>query len=550
MRFGELPLVEAEGAILAHTHRLPARPGERKGPVLKKGRLLDADDVARLAEAGFERVWGAILEPGDVAEDEAATRLARAGLGPGVRAEPAATGRVNLFAEHRGVLVVEAPRVDDVNLVDARLTVATVPPYQVVEAGEMVATVKIIPFGVPEAALERSVAAARAAAPLVRVAPFARKRVALILTELPGVSEQQLARAEAAQAARIAHAGGGLEWQLRAPHETAEVAARVERVLAEGADLVLLLGASAMVDPGDVLPAAMTRIGARLEQVGMPVDPGNLLVLGWRGEAALVGVPGCARSLKRSGFDHVLERLAADLPVNAETIRRMGAGGLLAEIPSRPKPRLPAPRPRRVAAVVLAAGRSSRMGTRNKLLEPVDGVPMVVRVVDAFLASRAAPVVVVTGHEREAVEAALEGRPVRVVRNPDFAQGLSSSLAAGVRAVPRDADGALVALGDMPRVGSDPVDALLDAFDERSEPGIVVPVHAGRRGHPVLFAARFFEELAALEGDRGARRLLDRHAHLVSEVPVDDPAIHLDVDTPEALDELRGSRSETWGKEG
>lgn len=191
---------------------------------------------------------------------------------------------------------------------------------------------------------------------------------------------------------------------------------------------------------------------------------------------------------------------------------------------------------RRVAAVVLAAGRSHRMGA-NKLLHELEGEPLVARVVDAALASAAEPVWVVTGHEAERVRAALAGRPVRFAHNPGFEGGMGTSLAAGAAALDDAPDGVLVCLGDMPWVRAAHLDALIDAFDPEAGAGICVPVHAGRRGHPVLFASRYLPELRALGGDAGARRVTERHSDAVRSVPVEDAGVLRDVDTPAELEE-------------
>ncbi len=185
--------------------------------------------------------------------------------------------------------------------------------------------------------------------------------------------------------------------------------------------------------------------------------------------------------------------------------------------------------------MVLAAGTSERMGGRNKLLLPIDGVPLIVRVVDTLLASRAWPVVVVTGHEADRVEAVLLGKDVRPVPNPDFVTGLSSSLRAGLDALDPSPDGVLICLGDMPWVTSTEVDALIDAFDPVAGKSICVPVHLGTRGNPVLWSARYFEALRSVRGDIGARRLLAEYPDAVHEVAVVGDGVLRDVDTPQAL---------------
>lgn len=190
----------------------------------------------------------------------------------------------------------------------------------------------------------------------------------------------------------------------------------------------------------------------------------------------------------------------------------------------------------RIACIVLAAGRSTRMGPANKLLADIGGTPMVRRAVEAALASQARPVLVVTGHMAAEVTATLAGLDVTFVANPDYATGLASSLKAGIGALPPSCDGALIVLGDMPRIAPEHLDALVAAFAPDT---IVVPVHEGRQGNPVLWPAKYFPELLQLDGDAGARRLIGIHAAHVREVDLATDAIFADIDTPEALAALR-----------
>ncbi len=192
----------------------------------------------------------------------------------------------------------------------------------------------------------------------------------------------------------------------------------------------------------------------------------------------------------------------------------------------------------RIAAVVLAAGESRRMGDANKLTLPVGGVPMVARVVDALSRSGVAKVIVVTGHEAEVIEHGLAGRPIELVYNPDYAEGIGSSIRAGIGALGDDFDGALIALGDMPLVEPETIDRLVDAFASSAEPSVFVPTYGNRRGNPVLWSAEYFPELLALTGDVGGKSLFHRHARAICEVEVENAGIDTDVDTPDALDDL------------
>jgi molybdenum cofactor cytidylyltransferase len=324
------------------------------------------------------------------------------------------------------------------------------------------------------------------------------------------------------------------------PHERVALARALDEVLKAGAELAIVFGASAIADRRDVIPAALETIGGRIGHFGMPVDPGNLLMIGDSAGRPVLGAPGCARSPKENGFDWVLMRLLAGLAVPREDITGLGVGGLLMEIVTRPQPRdEPAPAGRAIAGVVLAAGRSSRMGGPNKLLAEIGGKPLVRIVTDAVLASRARPVVVVTGHQRERVEAALAGLPVQFVHNPHFAEGLGTSLKAGIAALPGEPDGAIVCLGDMPQVDAGLIDRLIGAFDPEGGALVVIPAIDGKRGNPVVWSRRFFPDLMAVEGDVGARYLIGRYTEAVAEVPVTGKAALTDVDTPEALEAVR-----------
>ena len=266
----------------------------------------------------------------------------------------------------------------------------------------------------------------------------------------------------------------------------------------------------------------------------MPVDPGNLLLIGSAGGVPVLGAPGCARSPVENGFDWVLMRLLAGLKVTRAELTGMGVGGLLMEIVTRPQPRdnPAADGNRNVAAIILAAGRSTRMGGPNKLLAELGGKTLVRIVTEQALASKAPGVIVVTGHQAEQVEKALAGLKVKFVRNPDFAAGLASSVKAGISAVPANADGAVICLGDMPLIDAHLIDRLIEAFAPDRGNLIAVPVSDGRRGNPVLWSRRFFSELMTLDGDIGARHLIAKHGEAVAEVPVEGHGAFLDIDTP------------------
>ena len=543
MKFGAVAVEECAGAILAHGMRVA-------GGVFKKGRVLVAEDAVALREAGYAEVVVARLEADDVAEDVAAATLATALAGEGVGIGRPFTGRCNLSAQSGGLLLVDAHGLDGMNRVNEAMTVATLAANTRVSAHQLLATVKIIPFAVPSRHLRQAEAALQSARGALRVAAFRSMDVALVQTQLPGTRDRVLDKTAKVIGQRLEALGSRLLWEERCQHRQQPLTRTLVELLAADPQMVLIVGASAIVDRRDVVPAAIVGVGGRLDHFGMPVDPGNLLLLAHRDDTPILGLPGCARSPKFNGFDQVLERLLAGLPVVAADIMAMGVGGLLKETVHRAQPRLAASPERvsrdrvpRIAALILAAGQSRRMGVCNKLLASIDGIPMVARAVDAAIAGTQAGinggVYVVTGHQHQQVAGALAGRDVHLVHNPRYADGLSTSLARGLEALAPDVDAALVCLGDMPRVTSAHIKRLVEAFDPLEGRAVCVPTWAGKRGHPILWARRFFTEMREIKGDVGARHLLGEYAELLCEIPMDDDGVLLDVDSPGALRRLR-----------
>lgn len=525
MKFGPVAVTDAAGAYLAHA----TEAGEIR---LRKGKLLAAEDVAALSRAGVETVIAAQLEPGDVGEDEAAERIARGLAVAGVELKTASTGRVNIHSRYDGVFVVSRPMITALNTLDPGVTIATLAKFARVQRGQMVATVKIIPFAVPDAIVSAAEECGRDGQAFA-VHPFSPMRVGLVQTRLPGVKAGVLDKTARITAERLGRSGSKLAREIRCSHDEEAVGGAIADLAGE-CGMVIVFGASAMTDSEDVVPSAIRLAGGEVERAGMPVDPGNLLVLGKVGGTVVIGAPGCARSPKDNGFDWVLDRVLAGIAPSSADIAAMGVGGLLMEIPSRPSPReaVRTTDPPRVTVIVLAAGLSSRMGGTNKLLAMLDGTLLVRRSTDRALASKAARTIVVTGHMAEEVEAALAGSRAECVFNPDYRSGLASSLKAGLAAA-GDADAIMVLLADMPGVETAHLDALLAAFSARPD-AIIRAASGGRGGNPVILPRVLFSEIARLEGDMGARALVEASGLEIRDVEIGEGA-HFDIDTREAL---------------
>ncbi len=538
MKFGKIPLDQAAGTILAHSTRLTGR-------IFKKGHILAPEDIVVLQNSGITGVIAARLESEDILEDEAASRISNAIAGLNIKIGNTFTGRCNLIADADGLINYDKVRLDELNLIDQSITVATLPPYTVVTPRQLIATIKIIPLAVPNNVLNKAEKIAGSVAPIISVSPFQKKRVGLIMSRLPGMKESILDNTLKTVSARVATYGSDITHEIRVNHDQEEVKRAIEN-MSSLCDILLIFGASAVVDRHDVLPAAVESAGGSVDHFGMPVDPGNLLFIGQRGGLPIVGMPGCARSPKLNGFDWVLWRLLANIEVSPQDIMLMGSGGLLKEINERGQLRQNSNGANekatggeaKVIALILAAGSSTRMGPKNKLLANVIGKPMITHVVDAIGQSLVNSVVVVTGYEREKIENVLSQRNISFVHNENFKAGLSESLKVGLKEIPDDVDGVLICLGDMPLLTSTIIDNLIKAFDPIEGRSICVPINGRKRGNPVLWDKSYLTEMTEIVGDVGAKKLLEKYSDHVFEVSFEEDNVLIDVDTPDLLKSL------------
>lgn len=528
MKFGPVAIADAEGAVLAHALNV-------NGKRLPKGRSLSKDDLNALRAAGIERVIAALLEPGDIGEDEAAKRVAAVIALKGVKATPPGTGRVNFHASEAGLFRVDRTIIDGLNAIDPAITIATLEDRAPVYAGDMVATVKIIPLAVPGRSVEAAISILEDRH-VFGVSAYQPKDIGLVATVLPHLKPSVMDKTRALLERRLKASRSAVTAEKRVEHSAEAVAAAL-RETSDAHDMIVVFGASAMTDPDDVIPAAIRLAGGEVTIAGMPVDPGNLLVLGWLDGKPVIGAPGCARSPKENAFDWILNRLLTGERPDQSDAAKLGVGGLLMEIPLRPQPRetvRATAAELKVGIVLLAAGKASRMGgVHHKLLAKFDGVPLVRKSAEVAIASGANHIVAVTGHRAQEVEAALDGLSLEFARNPDFASGMASSIRTGLDQF-SDIDGLCIMLADMPEVTAGDLKALISVFRESRGQSVVRAVSSGKRGNPVILPKSLFGAIRRLEGDIGARHIIEKSEVEVIDVDI-GAAAHLDVDTPEAI---------------
>lgn len=332
MIFAYRPAATCEGMLLGHSIGLAGRR-------LRKGAWLTANDVTALLDAGVTTVFAGQREACDVMEDDAARQIAEHVCGPQLKPEAPHTGRCNLLAETDGLLHYTPETLINLNLVDQRITLAMLPNLSPVTKGDLVGTVKIIPFAVPQDVLSACKAAWQPSDAMT-MAPYRGGRAHLLETRLPSVKplSDKIKEITRQRAQRVSLTLSDI---LAAPHQPEDVAQWLRSTSQQAApeDVLLIFGASATVDEADVIPAAIQQAGGVLKRVGMAADPGNLLVHGTVNGIDVVGLPGCAKSPALNGFDWVLERIAANVPITAQDWASFSVGGLLKEIKTRPQPR-------------------------------------------------------------------------------------------------------------------------------------------------------------------------------------------------------------------
>ncbi len=323
MRLANLSVEEAVGAVLVHN--IADAQGHK---ALNKGHRLKAADLEKLRALGQSKVYVAVLEPDDVPEDEAVARIGQAVAGENITRSAPVSGRVNLYAALRGVLKLNTAALDEMNSI-VGVTVATIPDNSVVELKKMVATCKTIGLALPEASVKRAEAIARELGPVVGVRALRAARVAVILTG----SEQARARVEETYTApirsRVEELGAEVIGTEYVPEDSNAVAAAIERALAQPADCVIIAGQTSIMDADDMTPRGIRAAGGTIELYGAPVEPGNLLLLAYRGEIPIVGAPGCVKSRDVNVVDLILPRLLTGERLSRADVIKLAHGGLL-----------------------------------------------------------------------------------------------------------------------------------------------------------------------------------------------------------------------------
>ena len=541
MKIESLVPQKSIGSVLAQTYNLP-------GKTVSKGTLITKEIVAYFRTGNVQIILCAVPEEGDIHEDEAAEAISSAIDKNHIYAEKASTGRVNFKSQSLCLVRYERDLIKEVNLVDESIAFSIVEHNQLLAKNDLIATLKIIPFFTQKKYVDQ-VISILAKNELFKTYSLNKKEVSLIQTSFEWQKKSIFKATSNVTRNRLEALDCSLNEEKLIRHDYEVLRSEIKSSIESGIDILLLSGASAIIDRSDYIPKAILAEGGEIIQYGLAVDPGNLLLVAKIGKTTIIGMPGCARSPKLNGFDWVLQLLMADIPVVKEELAEMGAGGLLMEIASRPLPRALAKsvnkREKKIMGVILAAGNSTRMGKDNKLLKNIGGAPLIRNIALEITKSDLDSCSIVLGYQSDKVADVIKDLNINLILNPLWKEGQASSLKAALDSLTSSYSDLLIMLGDLPGIKSGHLNRIIEEHlsSENRSSKITIPSFKGETGNPVIWGRSFFHDLSNLEGDEGGRVLFGQHPAAINLIEMDDPSVVTDTDTPEDFDDFLANRT-------
>jgi molybdenum cofactor cytidylyltransferase len=525
MYFGNINVKDSLNCILAHTIVINNKK-------FAKGTIITEKDKSYFINNKIKTIVCAKLGKNDFHEDKAANIIAETFKNNSIASEKAYTGRANILANKSGLLVIDEEKIHKFNNISDDITIATLNNNSTVKKGEMIATIKIISFAVKDSFINKIKNSIYKKAILIN--PYINKKCALILTHHKKQNVKLNAISERRINDRLKNLNCSLDIISNCEHDTKEISKNINIILKQKIDLLLILGSSAIVDIKDKIPEAINNSKGKIVRFGMPVDPGNLLLLGKIKNTHVIGLPGCARSPSLNGFDWVLEKVISGTNITKLNISNMGVGGLLKTLNVRAKIEKKS-KNYNVTNIILAAGQSKRMHKINKLLIKIANETIIEKIVDNSLKSIANNTIVVLGYESDILQRLLNNKNITTIVNKEYLKGQSSSLQLGISALPEDCDAAIVILGDMPDISPTLINQLIKNYNPNDNKSIIIPTYKNRKGNPVLIDREFFPEILSIKGDKGAKDIIEANKKYISEIPQKNSKIIEDIDTKEDL---------------
>ncbi|MFT6497506.1 MAG: molybdenum cofactor cytidylyltransferase [Alphaproteobacteria bacterium] len=528
MKFENKPVINAIGMVSAHSHSTASGR-------ISKGTTLEKLHIDELISMGVSDINVYHLEEDDVEESKASLLIAKAIANESLKVSLAFNGRTRIYAEKDSIFLVNKSIVDQINQMDESIAISTLNDQDIAYKNDLVLSVKIITYSISNLLLNQVLDLIKKNW-VIFLKPFHPLSLAVIYTKSKNQKESLINNAKKTLSKRIEEFNSTISEIHECSHEYNEIKNAIDTVKKANIDLIVIFSASSVSDRRDIVPQAIESMHGKIIHFGMPVDPGNLTLFAQLDHVKIIAVAGSARSESLNGFDWFLNRLHAGIDINHKEINKLGVGGLLHDLRSYSRrkkfEKTTNSRKKNVVAIILAAGQSTRMGDQNKLLLKINENSMIKDYINKLNQCNLANIIVVTGHESSIIKEDLSDTGVLFAHNKEHKVGISSSIKAGVSKLESHVDAVLICLPDMPFVSAHEINQLIDNYSTDKGQLICVPTSFGQRGNPVLWDKRFFNELMQLEGDIGAKNLIDKYKEYLIEVSSGESVI-TDIDTKE-----------------
>lgn len=531
MQFAEFPVYDAEGAELS----VPVRT---KDKTFEKGHVLTSSDIGILRYAGVKSIIGVKYAPVDIHPETASEILLKSLLGDHMRCTlPDKSGYSDIFADADGTLMYEPERLLRFNSHSENISLMMMSPYLPVFKGQLIGNLRIFGPALNATELNEAVAKVTGTGPLIKTAPYAFCRIGYIQTVLPHHVPERLD--EKALDERFAVYGFHIAYHDICEHSPDRIEHAVRNAIDAKAEIVLVQSPVAPQSRDDIVPKAFKEASGDIDRLGWPLDEGLSIVIAHRDMVKLIGF--CETDVGRPGYERLMRLLATrSLPAPDQFPSLAQAGLSLDRMTMRITPEQmknsaavgAISDSSKIAIVILAAGQSARMIGANKLMESINGIPIIEIVVRNALRSKADFVTVVTGHEAIRIERRLANYDVKIIRNPDYVSGILGSVRMGLAVLPPDIAGAVVLPGDMPAFSDVYINKLIENFDPKAgRKAVCLPSYNGVRHNPVLWPRELFKAVKIVPEDAHWTPALLEHSDYIKELVLDDDYPLSDINT-------------------
>ena len=525
MKIFEKSIQKTFGYLLMHSVFL-------KDGRIRKGKIIDQDDIRMMEKSNISKVYVGEFEEGDISENSASSLIAKAIAKSQFSISPTLSGKTNITSTADGLIEIDEEKVTKLNSLSPNIAVSTLNNHDVVYRGDHIISIKIISYVISSSDLKKIINFLKKNK-IIKLKNFTSMRFGVIYTTAKNEKRSLVEKTKKSIKSRISDYNSTIMHESVIPHDYGSLKAKIEQLIESDINCILLFLSTSITDVNDIVPSVINNLGGAVKSFGMPVDPGNLTLSGKINEVDIIAAAGSARSDTLNGLDWHLNCIHANIAVTQAMVNSLGVGGLLKDIDFAVKRKRVSKtidtKKSNIAAVVLCAGESKRMGSKNKLLLKVEGKTLIKNYIDNISKSNVSEIVIVTGHQSSEIEKELDGYDLKFIYNEKYREGMSTSLNTGINSLSKNINAAIICLPDMPMIGIYEINKLIEYYNPKIGHEICVATYNDQRGNPVLWDKKYFKKLMQITGDKGGRYLLPKFLDKSVEVKLGE-AVAFDVD--------------------